>query len=333
MAGKRSVRKNPPEKWRTVFFFLFLFLALAVIVSVISPPLGFMEIVGTYLGNSLGFMVLFVPVFFFLAGSRVLRLNFAGKWLRRMGAVFLCSFFFSAMISLILCRIKADYLFLAGGDLTGRVVLAVQGLVGGVIGWVGLFSLFMISVVVFTGWDISGDINSLIGRFRTAGPGRKPRKKRQVTSDDQKPSFMEAQQDPANPWTTQSIPAETVVKETESVQHPVETAVKEILPKKEKKKPVPPVDIKQDAKPATVKKKPATAKNKPAAKTTKRAQASSDYVTGDQYDLPGADFLSLPADGERRGQSLAEIDERAKLLVSKLADFGVECTVADSRSG
>ncbi len=335
MARKRSVKKNPPEKWRTVFFFLFLFLALAVIVSVISPPLGFMEVVGTYLGNSLGLLVLFVPVFLFLAGSRVLRLNFADKWLRRMGAVFLCSFFFSAMISLIICRIKADYLFFAGGDLTGRVVLAVQGLVGGVIGWVGLFSLFMISVVVFTGWDISEDINSLIGRFRTAATGRKPRKKRQVTSDGQKPSFMEAQQDPVNPWTTQPIPAETVVKgkDTESVQLPVETAVKEIVPEKETKKPVPPVDITQDAKPATVKSKPATVKNKSAAKTTKQAQASSDYVTGDQYDLPGVDFLSLPADGERRGQSRAEIDERAKLLVSKLADFGVECTVADSRSG
>lgn len=330
MAGKRSVRKNPPEKWRTVSFFLFLFIALAVIVSVISPPGGFMEVVGSYLGKSLGLLVLFVPVFFFLAGSRVLRLNFAGKWLRRMGAVFLCSFFFSAMISLILCRIKADYLFFAGGDLTGRVVLAVQGLVGGVIGWVGLFSLFMISVIVFTGWDISEDINSLIGRFRTAGTTRKPRKKRQVTSDDQKPSFMEAPHDPVNPWTTNSIPAETVVKQTESVQLPVETAVKEILPlplpKKETKKPVPPVDIKQDAKPAIV-------HRKRSAKTTKRAEPTSDYVTGDQYDLPGVDFLSLPADGERRGQSLAEIDERAKLLVSKLADFGVECTVADSRSG
>jgi len=294
---------------------------------VLSPPSEFLGTVGTYLGDSLGLLVLFVPVFFFLIGSSVLQLNFAGKWLRRMGAVFLCSFFFSAMISLILCRIKADYLFFVGGQLTGRVVLAVQGLAGGVISWVGLFSLFMISVAVFTGWDISEDINSLIGRFKTTGTRRKPRKRiSAAAAADTKPPFIKSSPDKVNPWTTHSIPAETVAEETVSVPIPVETAVQKITPQKKTEIPQPPVDITQDV-------KPAVAKKTRTAKTTKRAQASSDFVTGDQYDLPGADFLSLPADGERRVQSSAEIDERAKLLVSKLADFGVECTVADSRSG
>ena len=324
-------KKRPSEKWRTILFFFFLFTALAVIVSLIIPPSGIMETTGTYLSGSLGLLVLFVPIFLFLAGSLILRLNYAEKWLRLMGAVFICSFFFSAMISLILCRIKPDYLYLAGGLLTGRVVLAVQGLVGGFMGWVGLFSLFMLSVVIFTGWDISADINAILGRHK-AGTVVKKRGKskpsiKTETEPHPPPDSMQPPVETANPW-IQHEPEKIPVSIDPPVQTHLEEKVELQVPQNDPESSTPPVDISADFKPAPSKRKTSKTKN-----TAKKAKPNSEFDTGDQYVLPGPDFLSLPADGERRNQTPAEIEDRAKLLVSKLADFGVECTIADSCPG
>ncbi len=321
--------------WRTVLFFFFLFTALAVIVSLLSPPSGVMEAVGTHLDGSLGLLVLFVPVFLFLAGSLILRLNFADKWLRRTGAVFVCSFFFSAMLSLILCRIQPDYLYFTGGQLAGRVVLASQGFVGGLISWVGLFSLFMISVVVFTRWDISGDINAILGRRKTRTTGTKRSNSIAVGAGAAKPEpvsgsgsgagLVQLPPETESPWIRQ-IGADDPVKEDPPVQIPAEVAVTDDPPVKLRGTTKPPVDLGKDV-------KPVSAEQKISKKTAKRAEPNSDYETGDEFLLPGADFLSLPADGERRGQSPAEIEDRAKLLVSKLSDFGVECTIAATCPG
>lgn len=313
MVRKRSRKKQSPDRWRTVLFFFFLSAALAVIVSLTAPPLGFMKKAGAVIGGSLGLLAVFVPIFLFLAGSLVLRLNFAEKWLRRVGAVFVCTFFFFAMLSLIMCRIRPGFLYFTGGQLTGRVVLAVQGLVGGVISWVGLFSLFMISIAVFTGWDISGDINAILSRrkTRTAAAGRRE-------------SVLPPETKPEPPLDSTQLPPETV---NPWIQHiPAEAQVKEDPQLKITEQGKPPVDLSEEIKHAGVNKRTTR-------KTTKRVEPSSDFDTGDQYLLPGNDFLSLPADGERRGQSPAEIRDRANLLVAKLSDFGVECTIAASCPG
>ena len=331
MARKRSVKKQPVVAWRIALFFFFLFTALAAVISLIAPPPGFMTDTGAFLEDVLGLLSLFVPLLLFLTGALILRLTFAGKWMRRLGAVFVSSFFFSAMLSIILCRIKPGYLFFAGGLLAGRVVLAAEGLVGGVISWIGLFSLFMVSVAVFTGWDIAGDINSLIARRKPAGTGKKrkaPPTRSKCTPEPVQEQLMveETKSIPSgdvNPWIQQPPPEVLLdVPIKQEPQVPAEEPVVEEQPKKTHRKKKPPVDLSSNAEDLPVKKR-----------TIKRAEASSDYETGDQYSLPGADFLSLPADGERRGQSPAEVEDRAKLLVSKLADFGVECSIADSRPG
>ncbi len=328
-------KKQPLKKWRIILFFFFLFTALAVMVSLIAPPSGFMETVGIYLSGSLGLLVLFVPIFLFLTGSLILKLNYAEKWLRLSGAVLICSFFFAAMISLILCRIKADYLYLAGGLLTGRVVLAIQGLVGGVIGWVGLFSLFTISVVIFTGWDISADINSILGRCKAGTAVKKTGRSKPSRKIEKEPhshplpdsDSMQLPLETANPW-IQHPPEKIQVINDPPVQAPLEEEVELTVPQKDPESKAPPVDISGGFKSGSVKTKTRKNKNK-----AKKAKPNSELDTGDQYVLPGADFLSLPADGERQNQTTAEIEDRAKLLVSKLRDFGVECAIADSCPG
>ncbi|MCK5787055.1 MAG: hypothetical protein KAH54_10935 [Candidatus Sabulitectum sp.] len=313
MASKRSRKKQPPAKWRTVLFFFFLTAALAVVVSLVAPPGEFMESLRDFLSSSLGLLVVFLPVSLFLMGSLILRLDFADKWLRRIGAVFVCTFFFAAMISLVLCRIKPELLYFAGGELTGRVVLAVQGFAGGVISWVGLFSLFMISLVVFTGWDVSGDINSILGRRRSRKRASGPKKTVPAGEPDNTSSFSEV--DPpeeemsGNPW-VQKTSVDEPGKNEPSMNGNRRTKL--------------PVDLNSGS---------STGKKKAGKKKIKKAEPSSDLETGDQYELPGPDFLSLPADGERRGQTPKEIHDREKLLVKTLSDFGVECTIADSRPG
>jgi len=304
LVRRKRLKKQPPGKLRTVVFFVFLFLAVSVVVSLVLPKPEFVAVAGDMLRNSLGFLVLFAPAFLFLTGSFIMRLNFAGRWLRIAGAVFVSTFFFSAMLSLVLCRINPAYLYIPGGQLAGRVVLAVHGLAGGVISWVGLFSLFMISIVVFTGWDISRDINSLVGRKSTGSRARK------ANSTPAEPVAvpMDPDEGAGNPWVLQ---AET---ETQPEQY------------KQAEKP-PEKEVHAHKKP------PAGSQRRSAEKTAKPAKVDATEDSNDPYSLPAADFLSLPADGERRGQTPAEIKERAELLVNRLSDFGVQCTIADSCPG
>ena len=257
-----------------------------------------------YLWKTLGWLVVFVPVFLFLTGSAMIRLVFAGKWLRRMGAVFVVTFFLSAMLSQILCRIKPELLYFSGGQLSGRVVLAVQSLVGGVIAWIGLFSLSMISIIVFTGWNISDDINSLLGR-KKARPSREAVFTEQIEAETTSViSTASATPSVVNPWIQGKAQVSEIVpaaNQTASLEHPPREKTPEkvlTLEKPAEKKPV------------------------------KQVEASK-LQTDDQYTLPGAEFLSLPSAGERRGQTSAEIEERAALLVTTLAAFGVDCSVAD----
>ncbi len=389
MARKRPLKKQPVGKTRVVFFFLFLLLALIVLVSVLSPPVDFMKATGAFLRDSVGLLVFFIPVFLFLTGSLILRLNFALKWLQRTAAVFVSFFFLTAMLSMILCRIKPDYLYSTGGLLSARVVLAAQGLVGGFVSWAGLFSLFIISIVIFTGWDIGSDINSLVERFKKRSVRNKAAKKKpefvEVPIVEQSSEPEEISVEAENPWIQQVQPnSETIEAPSFLIQNDVQTTthtpvrVPIEMPAKQESQQFevfPPVvtDAKIElvteekasvlvadkkpiftAKPVIIPNPPVEEQQPPADETktfkpaidlsesydkitqpreTKKATVNKNHETENQYALPGAEFLSLPADGERVHQSPAEIESRAALLVSTLADFGVECVVDDYTAG
>jgi S-DNA-T family DNA segregation ATPase FtsK/SpoIIIE len=320
LAKKRPEAKKSPARWRSILFFFFLFSSLAIAVSLISPPDGFMLITGEYLKYNLGFLAVFVPVVLFLTGSALLRLVFAGKWLRRTGAVFVLAFFLSAMLSQILCRIKPELLSFSGGLLSERVVLAVQDLTGGVIGWIGLFSLFMISLIAFTGWNISNDINSLLGRRKTK-PSRSEGIPGQLDSEElEAPGIASDVPVAVNPW-MQKVP--------EIIPAVKQTGVKEIKPVKLKEKVQPaekpeenPVELYEERYSETY-----------VPKNTVQQDELATQQTDDQYILPGVELLALPAAKDRQGQTAEEIEDRAVLLVSKLAAFEVDCKIAGYSAG
>ncbi len=269
-------------------FFALLFLSLAVVFSLVAPRGGFLRRAGSAMADSTGFLAAFIPVGLFLAGSAVLGLSFAKRWLAAAGAVFICSFFLSALITTILVRIRPELLYLTGGELTGRTVLAAESLVGGILAWTAFSILFLMSLVVFTGWDIAEAINSLLSRKkeRTAAEPR-----RAVTVE-------QPAEAPASVWRkNDDIPVPQTVPV--DVPRPVETAVvRETPPAVD---PSPPIKV---------------------------VSPVSTVSSQDPYSLPAADFLKVPHPNERVRQTKAEITSRADLLVSKLAGFGVECTVA-----
>ncbi len=294
MASGRK-RRKPSGKWRSVVFFLLLGVSLSIAVSLVSPPSGFLSDTGHFFRGFLGVLSAFVPLTLFLTGARVLKLHFAGKWLAVTGSVFVCAFFFSALLSMVLGRINPGLLSVAGGELAARSVLALEGLAGSVVGWIILFVLFMVSIVVFTGWNIGEDINSLSGRKRTRRRKPEPAVREKPVAVVTRPEPVEIQ----NPWMEQEE-QKTAVKPEIVIEPAVKTA-------------------------------PAGKKSQPV--KTEVPTPVSDSSSQDSYHLPGSGFLTLPAPSERRGQTKAEVEERAQLLVDKLAAFGVECTIADHCPG
>lgn len=85
-------------------FFALLFLSLAVVFSLIAPQGDFLRSAGGTLTTYTGFLAVFIPAGLFLAGSAVLGLSFAKRWLAATGSIFICSFFLSALLAMILGR-------------------------------------------------------------------------------------------------------------------------------------------------------------------------------------------------------------------------------------
>jgi len=302
LAGKRTVTGKKAGKQQTVVFLLLLFASLAVAVALVSPPGGFMTAVGEYLGNSLGLLSVFVPLVLFLTGALTIGLGFSKRWLAVTGATFICCFFFSAMVTTILCRIRPELLYFAGGQLTAKTVIALDSLAGGIISWIAFFILFMMSLVVFTEWNISADLSSILGR-RAKAPGRTGSSKQKLIIAEVDTPVPDGSSDGRNPWVPRIEPGEAQFSPPRET--PSETRAVTRQTERESKDS----EVKSGIRPIT--------------------PTGSTSGDEDPYRLPGPDFLSMPSEGERRKQSKAEIEENAALLVQKLADFGVECTVAD----
>ena len=120
-------KKKSPGRIRSALFLFLTALALSLAVALTFPPQGFMSDIGSLLRNSTGFLAAFAPLFIFLAGARLIRLDFSGRWLSVSGAVFVCAFFLSAVAAMILSRFTPGLLYAPGGALTARMILALDG--------------------------------------------------------------------------------------------------------------------------------------------------------------------------------------------------------------
>ncbi|PIE52387.1 cell division protein FtsK [Candidatus Fermentibacteria bacterium] len=309
-------KKKKAGRLRASLFLLLTAVSLTTIVALTFPSEGFLQNTGTALKGAAGFLSAFIPLFTFLAGAMILRLSFARQWIEVSGAVLICCFFLAGMVAMILCRFSPNLLFVPGGALAGRLVLAMESIIGGVVTWIVLFILFLLSIVIFTGWSIADDINALLSRRKRSA---KPEKQ------NARPSATPVSTNPWGQSAVEASPASNPVHQTELPSEP-ELFAEHASAVETETRPVRKTGIFTLPKEKPVKKKPSSAKPPV---PIEAAHGDSE----EKYRLPGQEFLTLPAPSERVKQTKAEIEQRADLLVSKLSDFGVDSTITEYCSG
>ncbi len=298
----RPVKRNAPRQThpvRVIVFFLSVFASLAVLVAISFPPerAGLLVTVGEAVRHRVGLLAFFAPVVLFLLGSLAMRFRFVPGWLRTTFGVFLTAFFLASSVTCILARFSPSGALFPGGTLVFRLVVILEGLIGGVLSWLALFMLFTASIAILARWEIGSDIEAL---FRRLKPAEKPPRAVAVRTAEPLPETG------GSPWIRQETPPVVISPEVKVLYHdtpaPVETVV-------EHAEPVP-------------------ARRVPPG----RAAAPTDASEKDEavYTLPDIECLKMPAPGERVRQSSREIQERGNILVEKLGDFGIECRLENT---
>jgi S-DNA-T family DNA segregation ATPase FtsK/SpoIIIE len=300
MTGKAPKRKasRSPHPIRKVVFFLFMFLALVLLVSMTAPPAGILTEVGVWLWSTLGIMGFSIPVLVFLMGALAMGMGFAHAAFGKAFSVIITAFFLSAALTAILARLFPGAATVPGGLLLLRLVVILEGLIGGVLTWIALFLLFTASITICTGWDIGGDLENL---FRRLKPRIAPRKSIAfpVTGTSSSTSGAPA----VNPWVHPPVADET----------PQVNVVYHDAPRKE-----------EDERSASG--------GEPSGKPSGSIPRSAAREERDEtpYTLPDMDCLRKPAPGERTRQSQREIQDRGRTIVEKLGDFGIECVLENT---
>ncbi|MFO7626397.1 MAG: DNA translocase FtsK [Candidatus Fermentibacteraceae bacterium] len=285
-----------------IAFLLSVFVSLAVLVAISFPPsrAGLLVALGRTLRDAVGLLAFLLPPVLFLLGALAIGFGFAIRWLRTTFGVFLTLFFLAASVTCVLARFHPSSAVFPGGILVLKLVVALEGLMGGVLTWLALFLLFTASVAVLTGWDIGTDLENLYRRMRTR-PGRA----RPVALKTIEP----IPEPPANPWVRQ----ETVPVKTE----PEVTVLYHDSPR--------PEPFRATAGDDDPVKTPPRQKLRVQTKAQIQVQPEPGEKDETAYALPDIECLKMPVPGERTRQSAREIQERGAILVEKLGDFGIEC--------
>jgi len=299
------MNRKPAKKGRTrrthpmgkIAFLLAVFASLAVLVAVSFPPsrAGLLVALGSTLRNAVGLLAFLVPPVLFLLGALCIGFGFASRWLRITFGVFLTLFFLAASVTCVLARFCPSAAGFPGGMLVLKLVVALEGIMGGVLTWLALFLLFTASVAVLTGWDMGTDLENLFRRMITRSGRPKPVA---VKTIEPIPETV------SSPW----VRKETVPVKTE----PEVKVLYHDSPRPEPFRETPEAE-------------PARTAPRPKVQTKAPVQPEPGDRDETAYTLPDIECLKMPVPGERTRQSAREIQERGATLVEKLGDFGIEC--------
>ena len=294
--AKKRTGSRGSHPLRKIGFLLSVFVTVALLTSLTFPPSGAAVLVraGGWLKHWLGYLALMLPLAVFGLGSLLAGFGFARRWLAKTAGIGITAFFLAACVTGIMARFSRSLAAVPGGMLVLRLVVILEGLMGGMLTWLALFLLFTASFAVLARWDIGADIESL---FRRVGSRRKPRPRSPQPATAAAEPLVEAA---ASPWIRSEVPSTAKPPEVTVLYH-------DTIPGQK-----PP-----DPSPGAV----------PAGGTAQKARLRPDPVEKDDtaYTLPDVECLKMPAPGERTRQSEREIQERGSILVGKLADFGIEC--------
>lgn len=301
---KRRSRKRKTSTFGSIVFIILLFSGLAALVLLIAPPVGVTAPVRSFLYHRLGWLSFAVPLFLVQSGLWILNLDSSGKGFRAVTGLFVTGYFLTGLVDLLGRRFDASFHNVPGGTASGGLVAFLESSLGSVISYLALLTCFLASLVVFTGWDLAADFRSLFGKLSSvridlAGlrlPSRRRRKPRKAP-----PPEVPAKEEPASPW--KKVPPFRVEEEK-----PTDNA------------PPAPAETRAGG----------SASSKPAPKAS---GSSAPERVDEVYSLPPEDVLNAPPTDRRTGQTREQIRARAEVVVQKLEDFDVSCSVVSSHPG
>ncbi|OPL19113.1 MAG: hypothetical protein AVO35_12185 [Candidatus Aegiribacteria sp. MLS_C] len=329
--ASRRTRGRGPGRTRNILLVIVLFLGVAVAVVLAVPAPGFAGSVRHFLFERLGWLSVLVPLFLLHTGAWLLDLKFRRSGFRVLSGIAITGYFFAAVLDFVVSRRVYGFHNEPGGTVAGGIGDLLVPVVGAPITFLILFTAFTASLVAFTGWDIADDFRSLadglqglLERDRSRA-GEKPSGKKRTSEPEKRPAVQgekaaapdegTARQGSNNAWSrnTDRGGAEVLGFDSGGTGNG-----------------------KAAANGGTVTPAPETGRRRlspgeePFGRRPPFHEGSED---ADGYSKPPLSCLDMPDEKARVRMTREKLDDLADMLVEKLADFGIECTVSNTCPG
>lgn len=264
-----------------------------------------------------GFLSFLVPVLLLVSSARLLRPSALPGAFGMLHGLSVNLFFLSALTDIVGRRFNPALAHTPGGLLAGRAVDHLTALAGPLLAYLVLLLGFVLSLAVFTGWDIAGDLAGLSAglprRSRTATPRAcappEPAQGANLwarTSADGQPPALPGFLEDAGGFSPLRGGAVEEERREPQERHPLADSHEEVAAGPVRR---PRVDG------------PAARADGPAARAVHPGILPPDSI-----------LMAQPAT-VKSGVTEAELRERSEILVRKLAEFGVVCEIVDCRPG
>ncbi len=330
-----SKRVQPRRRGlRAVSVVVLFFAGAGLLILLAVPGLGAgggaAGAVRSFIYRILGFLGFLPPLALLLCSARLLRPGILPGAFQFLHGLSVNLLFLSALTDMVGRRINPVLAWKPGGALAGRAVDVLAGWAGPVFAYLILLMGFVLSLMVFTGWDIAGDLASVPVRIPRVNTGRRG-------PDEQGRVPLPAVTESGNTWSR--------VKESgpppEVPGFLPATAVKEAFARPGGEEPPdedPPVRHTVASRQHAAAEEPGEhveepVPSDPAAVGHPGSGPVEEGRPAPPGVLPPETVLMSPSSTSKSGVSEAELRERAGLLVRKLSEFGVACEIVDYRPG
>ncbi|MBN1434034.1 DNA translocase FtsK [Candidatus Fermentibacterales bacterium] len=312
----RSRRRQGRSTVQSLVFLLLGFGGLAFVVLLLTPPWGILSSgfdptssnLPGILFRAMGLLALFIPAGLLMAAVLVVSRRRGYQAPFTLLGLFATLYFLFTIVHLVAPRLSIEVSPFPGGRIASGITLFLDQSTGPVLAFLILMTAFVTSLVVLTGWDLVADFQSLskrLGRVLSSlwglsfsGSGTDDGR---VGAGQAIAPTAPADEAGANPWARQEAEPK-VSPHLEAL--PFETRGSSAVVPTEFASP----RLRTSPGPAG-------------------AAGDSEPEEGSCYVLPPAEILSSPPPSSS-GPTQAELRERGRILVEKLADFGISCEVA-----
>jgi S-DNA-T family DNA segregation ATPase FtsK/SpoIIIE len=308
----RRVKRKQPRRMRNVVLVTVLFLGASLIAVLAIPAPGIAGGIRRFLYAKLGCISILIPLFLFQTGAWLLDFKFKKTGFRILSGIAVTGYFFTAVFDFVLSRRIDGFHNIPGGSIAGALGDILLPVTGVAITFLILFTAFVASLVAFTGWDISSDLQAIADRLSNLISGRGGRKRKE------KPAIKKiAETKGSNAWSRN--------KEDETVPQIPFGSQNDVKP-----------DIEGETAEKARYKKPKNVRKKVSPEILAGGQRTFENEdTGDEdgYIRPPFSCLDFPDENARIRMTDKTLDDLSDLLMEKLQDFGIDCNVSGSYPG